>query len=407
MRLKASSYGTFDFYQSVALTQYAPNILRSIILAKFGGSSTWGPYLAAGNNAVWNYQSNPSGMLSVSAVTDSASAGTHYPIIADGTGNMAGDYVDVPWCSLARCMLVDNGTNLLLRSDDFTTTWSVTRATASANLATDPLGGATADVLTEDSSAATTHYITQAVTVASTAADFSFSIALKAGSINGNGAGGFAVVLIRESTSNHDVYVYVNLSTGALGTASTSGANWSNARAFVSSLGSGWYRVSIVGRKASAATTLTTYAMMATDIATNTFTGTATATTFLWRGTLAQSSVPTRLAQTTSAAITESVQSGSTLYVKGLPASTSGLLLMGDVVESNGELLQLTAQLDSDASGLGVLQFAPTLFNSPFDNAPIVVTAPMPKLKLVENPKWSNEWGVQSDLELTFEQYYE
>ena len=76
-------------------------------------------------------------------------------------------------------------------------------------------------------------------------------------------------------------------------------------------------------------------------------------------------------------------------------------------MEVGGEFLQLTSGLDSDAAGRAYAQFAPSLFRSPSDNDPIHIGLPMPKLRLVENAKWSNEWGVQSDLELTFEQVYE
>jgi hypothetical protein len=172
-------------------------------------------------------------------------------------------------------------------------------------------------------------------------------------------------------------------------------------------MGNGWYSVAIVARKTSSATSVTAIIGLSTGDTVQSYSGDGASLIYAWRATLAQSSVPTRLVQTTSAATSGTSQTGSALYVKGLPASTSGLLTCDDVVEVNGECLQLTASLDSDAAGLGYLQFKPSLFRSPSDNDPIIVNAPMPKMKLKSSASWTNQFGLYSDFEIVMEQHYE
>jgi hypothetical protein len=192
---------------------------------------------------------------------------------------------------------------------------------------------------------------------------------------------------------------YFNVSTGAVGTTAT-GANWSNVRAFTSSLGNGWFQFSIVGKKTNAATSVSPVVFLATADNTSTnYAGNTSAFISAWRPTLAQSSVPVRLTQTTTAAPTGATQSGGRLYVKGLPASVSALLQTGDFVEINGELKQLSASLNSDASGLGLMQFRPGLISAPSDNDPVIVNNPMGRFYFVGDPRIVEHYGVYTDFE--------
>ena len=382
-----------------------PLAMRSMIVdgAQTPGLSI-GPFLGAGNNGLNGY-STTRGLVKISAVCDDSGAQTAFPVVFGSSTNFtAGAYVDFPYTSLSRCMLVDNGANLHTYSDQFdNAAYTAANITVTANSVAAPDGNVTADRLAE-TAANVAHYLesTSGLTVPAAAADFSLSVALKS-----YGARQWAYILVSEGAGSSSMYQTFDLINGVKGTAMSAGANWSNVRTHITALGDGWYKCSITGRKTNAATTLKiAIAPSGGDNGTN-FLGTATTGIYAWRATLAQSSVPTRLVQSTSAAVAASAQTGSALHVKGLPASTSGLLTADDVCEVNGELLQLTASLDSDAAGLGYLQFAPSLFRSPADNDPIIVNAPMPKMKLVGNAKWSNEWGVQSDLELTMDMIYE
>jgi hypothetical protein len=315
----------------------------------------------------------------------------------------AGDFMDLWWSSIARCALVDNGLNSLLQSDEFDTSWTATRASVDDQDpgVTDPIGTNTADEIIEDATASNTHLVSQNVTVSSTALDYSFACVLRAG------ARTWGRLSIVESVSSHELVAYFDLGNGAVGTTVTvTGANWTNARAFIQSLGNSWYYCVVVGRKASAATTLTARIGLATGDGTQTYTGDGTSSIYAWRATLVQSSVPTRLIQTTTTESTGTSQTGTAVHVKGLPASTSGLLLPGDYFEIGGEIKQCTAPLNSDAAGLGYLQFEPALVRSPANDDPVIVTDPMGKF-LVSNIKVDNRFGQHAVVTYDLEHIYE
>lgn len=368
------------------VTQYVPYILRGFLGARSRSGLNAGTY----TNGTSNYSTDAQGLISQVIVPITTSLGATYPVVYDGAGTvtLTGDWIDCPYSSLSRCALVDNGPNYLLQSDDFTTTWTNTRSSDAANSTTAPNGTSTADSIIEDATASSTHYIQQNVTVPSTTnVDYAFTVALKAGTRS------FARVELLEGTGNHECYIDVNLSNGATGTATASGANWANPRAFVRSLNNGWYAVTVVGRKVSSTTTVGALVILATSLGGTNYSGDGASLIYAWRGTLAQSSVPTRLVQTTTTAVSSgTAQTGTAMYVKGLPASTNGLLLPGDRVQIGNELKMITAALNSDAAGLGYLQFAPALRSSPADNAPIIINQPMAKMMF---PNQEAGWTVR------------
>ncbi|HEY3679033.1 MAG TPA: hypothetical protein VGL45_09955 [Bradyrhizobium sp.] len=294
------------------------------------------------------------------------------------TGGIAGDFFDVPWGSVSRCALVDNGANMLLWSDDFTNAaWTKTRSSTSLSAAIAPDGTITADSLIEDTST-NTHYVQQNFTVSSSAQDVCFTACA-------NSATRFWINLaLIENTGGTFASVYFNTSTGVIGTTNT-GANWTNIRSYIKSLGNGWYQCTIVARKTNAATSLGVLLSLASADNVNTYTG-ASFGLQIWRATVALSSVPVRLVQSIGTAFAALAQTGNALRIKGLPVSTSGLLLAGDMVEidlpTNSQLVRVTARLDSDAAGLGLLQFENTLKQSPADSAAVIIQQPMGRFVL-------------------------
>lgn len=90
-------------------------------------------------------------------------------------------------------------------------------------------------------------------------------------------------------------------------------------------------------------------------------------------------------------------QTGSTLAVDMLPASTAGLLLPGDWVAVGLELKRVTAPLNSDGSGNGTLQFSPPLRASPADNDPVIVNQPLGRFILSSSENgWESSAGIYS-----------
>lgn len=375
--------------QSVSLTQYAPHAIRSVLI---DGPQTAGLSIGrfidgggAGQPAGADYGTSR-GLGTLALTAGSGTAANQYPAVFNSaTGFTAGAYITVPYTSLARCAVVDGGPNLLQRSDEFDNAyWTKSNSTVTANVGTAaPDGTTTADAIVENA-ATSAHYVqSTAVTVSSSAANYAFSVALRANSRT------WAFLQLQEATGSTSAVAFVNLSTGAIGTTSV-GANWSSVRAFVTSLGNSWYRVTIVARKTNAATSITATIGAATADNTSSYTGTnALVAVLAWRATLASGGLPTRLVQTTSAASGGTSQTGGGIYLKGLPVSTSGLLLAGDwaeiVTPTYSELKRVIAPLDSDASGLGFLQFEPILRQSPANDAAVIIRKPMCRMLLDES----------------------
>ena len=131
-------------------------------------------------------------------------------------------------------------TNLCLQSESLDVDgagapWTNTRATVSADATTAPDGAATADKLVEDSTAASSHFITQAETYAN--AIHTLSVFAKAGERTWT-----RLVMFDGTTTRSGFF---NLSTGAVGTlTNTTGA--------VTAYPNGWYRLSITSTVALA-----------------------------------------------------------------------------------------------------------------------------------------------------------
>jgi hypothetical protein len=296
------------------------------------------------------------------------------------TGGIAGDFFDLPWGSVSRCALVDNGSNLALWSDDFSNAaWTKNACSITVNAAIAADGTLTADAIV-DTAVNTAHYITQTATCGSAAQDITAYATLE------NAAKAWAFLQIATATGG--CLVWVNLSTGAMGT-TTTGAGWINARATLANVGGNKYRLCLTAYKTSSDTTVTIATGPASADTVTAYLGTAVAATYIWRAGIALSSTATIGAQTVGAAVTAQVQTGSQLRLKGLPASTNGLLLAGDMVEidlpTNSQLVRVTARLDSDAAGLGLLQFENALKQSPADGAAVIIQQPMGRFVLASS----------------------
>lgn len=384
------------------VVQYAPYVARAFLLQGNGSYSTFKSTIGstqAANDYASGTASASYGMHSVAGVARSTTAYFGVEDLAS-SGPMAGDYFSTSYVSMSRCMLVDAGQNLLLWSDQFAAAnWTSTRVTVGANVTTAPDGTSTADTITEDSTASSTHFVQQGFTVSSSAASFCFAVALKAGSRS------FARINIIENTGATTAFVDLNLSDGSTQNGSP-GANWSDVRSFSVDLGDGWWMFAMVARKTNAATSLTARLNIATSLGGVIYSGDGSSNIYAWRATASQSAVPSRLVLTQSASTAGTSPTGTAMYVKGLQESTDGLLLPGDWFEINGELKQVTDVVNSDESGLGYLQFEPALVRSPSDNDPIVLTDPMGKF-IVSNIKIENEFGTQARVSYDLEHIYE
>lgn len=387
---------------AATVVQYAPYAARALMLAGRGAYTGVGVGVGSTQHAQdIAAASFSSSFRLATTVAVPLSTSAYISVIDNNTsGLMAGDYFSVAYVSLGRCALVDNAPNLLLRSDEFdNASWTKTNCTAGANAGTSPDGTVTAESLIE-TAASGVHSFSQAVTVSATALDYSFSCAIFGGSR------GFVALQI--GTAGGSAIVYVNTATGAISTAAAASGNFTDARAFVAPLGgggAGWFQVSIVARKGGSETSLTATVLASNASGNISYAGTGSLVAlYAWRATLAQASHPTKLSQTTTTATSGTSQTGGAMNLRGLPVSTSGLLLPGDpaeIITSIGsQYVRTVAPLNSDAAGLGHWQFEAPLRNSPSDNGAVIVLRPLCRMLLDSNSVgWSEHSGGFADLE--------
>ena len=167
------------------------------------------------------------------AVTETTSAAVYGPRF---------DYD--PVTKVSRGLLIEEQrTNLVLYSDQFdNAAWTKTRCSVTANNATSPEGVANADKLVEDGTAASTHPVSQAVTV--TAAAQTASCYLKAAERT------WAQINL---TGTANAFANFNLATGAIGTIGAA------ATATITAIANGWYRCTITSTTAAGANTFAIY----------------------------------------------------------------------------------------------------------------------------------------------------
>ncbi len=395
-RLTVSAPGSNpQLYQpGIPVTQYAPHALRSMILAGRGlDSVAVGPATsdAVGQDTAYL---TTRGLVTVPRVMLSATSQSYPVVVAAANGYEAGHYVSVPFTSLARCALVDNGGNYMVQSDAAQTTWSATNLTVSANAHTDPNGTSTADGLTEDSSTGF-HYLQQSYTRTSVAEDWCAyaEVATIASSRN--------VALDLADGAGNGASCVFDLTAGTAGTPSVTGTA-TNARAFIVNVGNGYWRCYLVARL-PASTTARMQVLLANG-STLSYAGNGSGRISVWRMGAHRTGVPSRTTATAGTVTPPASQTGSGLYLKGLPASTQNIRAAGDMVEiilpTGSQLVRLTAALDSDAAGLGYLQFENPVRVSPADNAAVIFNQPMMRGILTEGPAWPTRPGLFSDFDI-------
>ena len=206
--------------------------------------------------------------------------------------------------------------NLLVQSQDFTTTWSVAsqNATITANTTAAPDGTTTADTLTDDATSAA-HRVSQTVTTSNTLqmvysvfAKYSTMqwISISAATATGNWAG-----------------AKFDIQNGVLGSTSQQGSGFTANSSSITAVGNGWYRCVLVYTPGASGST-TMLVSGATDGTTFTtsqrgsevYSGTGSAV-FLWGAQLEQRSAVTAYTATTTQPITN--------YIPVLQTAASGV----------------------------------------------------------------------------------
>ena len=161
-------------------------------------------------------------------------------------------------------LVEEQRTNLLLQSEDFSTTWVATRSTVTANATTAPDGTLSADKLTEDSST-NTHPAQQSVTVTSGTA-YTASVFAKAGERT--------FLCIFPTLFGITAGAWFNLTTGTVGTVQA------NATASMQTLSNGWFRCMLTWTATSTTGTINITPASANNVVS--YTGYGTSGLFLW-----------------------------------------------------------------------------------------------------------------------------
>lgn len=380
-----------------AIVQWAPYVMRAMVLQGRGAYAS-GFRLNDLSGSIIGSAQTSYGLLSQVFVGTQNNL-TFGLFDNSATGQLAGDHIYIPYVSIARCAQVDNAPNALLQSETLATTWTQTGLSAlNSNAATDPYGTSTADNLVENSSSSA-HSITQTGTKAASAEDWCVWGWFKRGS------GTRDVELSIGVDASNLSYVIFDLGAGTAGTVTNSGTN-TNGRAYVASLGNGWYYCALVAKLTTTATTRAGILMVSAG--NDTYTGDGSSSLSAVHVGAAQTSWPSRGGITTSTALASgTAQTGSALYTRGWPVSTSGLLLPNDWIAIGGELKQLTAPVNSDAAGMAYIRFRPGLASSPADGAPIVVHEPFGRFVYPQGiQELENQFGLYADCEMELEETY-
>ena len=193
-------------------------------------------------------------------------------------------------------------TNLLLQSEDFSTTWDRTQIAAFGsgsviNATVAPDGSSTADLIAVVSgqSLGATGFVGQNITKAASAITYTFSVFAKKELFD-------SISLFFHDATNFSnrASVIVSLATGSITTAAATAGTFSTASATVTQFSDGWYRISLTATTGTE-TTLRTRIYAGDSVAT---TGDGTSGIYLWGAQLETGSTATAYIPTTTAAVT-------------------------------------------------------------------------------------------------------
>lgn len=198
----------------------------------------------------------------------------------------------IPDATLRGYLAEGTRTNIVLRSEEFNdASWTVIDTTVTADNAVAPNGRTVAELVTEGS--AGTAQLYQAITI-SASTQYTESIYIKRGNHDW--------VRVLFTTSGNQVYMFVNLNTGVIGTTGANGtATYVNSS--IQSVGNGWYRVTLTGTQPST----DGFVQILSATADGNSTRVNGATHYLWGAQLEQASFASSYIPTMASSVTRSI----------------------------------------------------------------------------------------------------
>jgi hypothetical protein len=296
-------------------------------LPQYAGNGTDGAFF-------WGGQLEQRSALSAYTATTTAPISNYVPVLLTaGGGQPRFDHNPTTSESLG-LLIEEQRTNILVRSEDFSTTWVTEDVSVTTNNVIAPNGTQTADTIVANTGSSD-HSIYQTTSLTGT---YTSSVYAKACGVN--------YLFIGRNNSAASDGAFFNLTTGVVS------QNTSGGTATITSVGNGWYRCSL-------ATTFSSYVLLAlsTNGTSFIYTGDGFSGVSLWGAQCEAGAFPTSYIATTSAAATRAADvvsmtganfsswyspGNGTFYAEASTASTASDVMIAEATNSAGSFLDFS-----------------------------------------------------------------
>lgn len=249
----------------------------------------------------------------------------------------------------------DNQENLYLYSEEFNNaTWTKTRSSVTANAVANPINGATdADLLIEDSSASTSHYLIPAAGF-TIKPSTSYRISVYAKYKDRH----IAIRFDNGWTSNP--YAYFNLQTGAVA------AVGSGVSASIESVGGGWYRLTATCTSPASPGTAYPSIYLCNTATTQSYTGDGASGSYVWGAQFQVAEAETGYVKTTASPEVRGINGNRGIYFDGTNDYLSMDSLAAAFTGTDKDIGIFMAYRSDKASTVSIASFGRSSSSTPF-----------------------------------------